>query len=215
MNKENTERLLIVATQNEDKLTEIRAILSALPLTVRSQKELSLFADVEEDGDSFSANALLKARAIHEQFPEAYVLSDDSGLCVDALGGAPGIYSARFAGEESDYKRKFDKLWEMLADTDPEDWSARFVCAVAIVRPDGSAFVSLGTMEGRLIGEPRGGHGFGYDPIFLLEDLGLTSAELSPEQKNNRSHRGEALRKMKVRLGEELWKHRDDREDVD
>ncbi len=204
MNNAKTDQLLIVATHNEDKLTEIRTILSALPLTVRSQKELNLFADVEEDGDSFSANALQKARAIHDRFPTAYVLSDDSGLCVDALGGAPGIYSSRFAGEDSDYEKKFNKLWEMLADTAPEDWSARFVCAVAIVRPNGSAFVSLGTMEGRLIDEPRGSHGFGYDPIFLLEDLNLTSAELSPEQKNKRSHRGMALRKMVARLDKEL-----------
>lgn len=204
MNNAKTDQLLIVATHNEDKLTEIRTILSALPLTVRSQKELNLFADVEEDGDSFSANALQKARAIHDRFPAAYVLSDDSGLCVDALGGAPGIYSSRFAGEDSDYEKKFNKLWEMLADTAPEDWSARFVCAVAIVRPNGSAFVSLGTMEGRLIDEPRGSHGFGYDPIFLLEDLNLTSAELSPEQKNKRSHRGMALRKMVARLDKEL-----------
>lgn len=196
--------LLIVASHNRDKLNEIKEILADLPLRIISQAEVGLIQDVEEDGESFSANALIKARAVHASYPDAYVLSDDSGLCVDALGGAPGIYSSRFGGENSSYAQKIELLWDLLAETDPEDWSARFVCAAALVRPDGSATVSLGTMAGRLLKEPRGEHGFGYDPIFFLEDIGKTSAELSAEEKNKRSHRGQALRKLAARLSIEL-----------
>lgn len=195
---------LIVATHNADKLCEIRAILQDLPIMICSQAEAGWDGDVEETGDSFPANALIKARAIHEAFPEAYVLADDSGLCVDALGGAPGIYSARFADTETDYPKKFRRLWTMLSSVDPGDWTARYICAMAVVRPDGSDFVTVGQMPGRLIDRPAGKHGFGYDPIFYLDEAGMTAAQLEPDVKNRCSHRYFALCKVQNRLACEL-----------
>lgn len=194
---------LIVATHNADKLREIREILSEAPVEILSQSDIGFHEDVVEDGDSFAANALIKARAVHASQPDAYCIADDSGLCVDALGGAPGIYSARFADTETDYPRKFAKLWEMLQDVDPADWTARYVCAMAVVRPDGSAFVTLGTMEGRLVDEPAGEHGFGYDPIFVYTEAGQTVAEMDPVLKNQCSHRAVAIRKMAAKLMED------------
>ncbi|MGI6077115.1 MAG: RdgB/HAM1 family non-canonical purine NTP pyrophosphatase [Fastidiosipilaceae bacterium] len=191
---------LVVATHNRDKIKEIKAILKDLPFEVMSQKDVGFDEEVIEDGVSFPANALIKAKAVHPYCPDAYVMADDSGLCVDALGGAPGIYSSRFAGEETDYPTKFKYLWDLLASVDPDDWTARFICAVAVVRPDGSAFTVLGEMAGCITDTPRGQNGFGYDPIFYLPNLLVTSAELPPELKNMCSHRGVAVRKMAKKL---------------
>ena len=130
-------------------------------------------------------------------------MADDSGICIDALDGAPGIYSARFCGENSTYPEKFAKIFSMLKDVPEEKRTARFVCAIAVVRPDGSSFTVRGEVEGVLHEEPKGENGFGYDPIFYVPEFGMTTAQMPPEQKNSISHRGRALRKMVEQLSKE------------
>lgn len=193
-----TERI-IFATGNEGKMREIRMILDDLEIPVISMKEAGITADINENGSSFEENALIKAKAVMELTGEA-VMADDSGLQIDFLDGAPGIYSARFMGEDTSYDVKNAALLEKLADVPEEKRTARFVCAIACALPDGRILTSRGTMEGRIGYEIRGGNGFGYDPIFFLPECGCTSAEISPEKKNELSHRGKALRSMKTQL---------------
>lgn len=226
-------RLIIFATGNKDKLREIREIISDPETQIVSMKEADVAADPEEDGITFAENALIKARAVAELVKKAFaektgifadiasgtellVISDDSGLVIDALDGAPGIYSARYMGHDTSYTLKMHHLMDLMRDVPDEKRTARFVAAVAavvlgtvdadgkIVPTASSASASFsplelvvrGTMEGAIGHTIAGLHGFGYDPFFYLPELGVTSAELTDEQKNAISHRGKAMRAM-------------------
>ena len=193
------EKRIIFATGNEGKMLEIRRILEDLGVPVLSMKEAGISADIEENGKSFAENAAIKAKAIMEMTGEI-VMADDSGLEIDYLDGAPGIYSARFMGEDTSYDIKNKALIDKLAGVPDEKRTARFVCAIACALPDGQILESRGTMEGIIGYEIKGENGFGYDPIFYLPECGCTSAEISPEKKNELSHRGKALRAMKEKL---------------
>ncbi len=190
---------IIFATGNEDKMREIRMILFDLGVPVVSLKEAGISAEIDENGTSFEENAIIKARTVMELTGEA-VMADDSGLQIDYLDGAPGIYSARFMGEDTSYDVKNTALLEKLSGVPDEKRTARFACAIACALPDGRILTSYGTMEGRIGYEIKGENGFGYDPIFFLPEYGCTSAEISAEKKNELSHRGKALRSMKVKL---------------
>ena len=195
---------LILATSNKDKAREIAEILSDTPFVVTTMKEEGYDPDIVEDGKTFEANALIKARAVHALAEGAYVMADDSGLCIDALDGAPGIYSARFCGEDSTYPEKFAKIFEMLKDVPEEKRTAKFVCSIAVVRPDGSEFTVRGEVCGVLHEKPEGDGGFGYDPIFYVPEFGMTTAQMTKEQKNSISHRGKASRAMADILRSEI-----------
>ena len=190
---------IIFATGNENKMKEIRMILSDLGMPIQSMKEAGIDVDVVEDGSTFEENALIKAKAVAAQCNDI-VLADDSGLEIDWLGGEPGIYSARYMGEDTSYHIKNASLIERLNGVPDEKRTARFVCAVAAAFPDGSVKTVRGTMEGRIGYEEKGENGFGYDPIFYLPEYGCTSAELSGKEKNKISHRGKALRAIKDEL---------------
>lgn len=199
---------IIFATGNQNKMKEIRMILQDLGMEILSMKEAGVFLDVEENGTTFEENALIKATAIAE-LPEvkamdAVVLADDSGLEIDYLDKAPGIRSARYAGTDTSYDIKNSLILSLLKGVPDEERTARFVCAIGAVFPDGTKEVVRGTMEGRIAYDIAGGNGFGYDPIFYLPEYGCTSAELSPEKKNELSHRGEGLRLMRKVMEEKL-----------
>ena len=187
---------VIFATGNEGKMKEIREILGDLDIELLSLKDAGIHADIVEDGKSFEENAQIKAKAICELTGEI-VLADDSGLEIDYLNKEPGIYSARYMGEDTSYDIKNQTLLDRLEGVPDEKRTARFVCAIAAAMPDGSCEVVRGTMEGMIGHEIAGENGFGYDPIFFLPEYGCTSAELSPEKKNELSHRGEGLRKIR------------------
>ena len=189
---------IIFATGNENKMKEIRMILADLGMPIVSMKEAGIDIDVVEDGTTFEENALIKATEIAKEVPNCIVLADDSGLEIDYLNKEPGIYSARYAGVDTSYDIKNNLLLTRLEGVQDEKRTARFVCAVAAAFPDGSTEVVRGTIEGIIGHEIAGENGFGYDPIFYLPEYGCTTAELSPEKKNELSHRGEALRKMRV-----------------
>lgn len=199
---------IIFATGNKNKMIEIRMILADLGCKILSQKEAGIQADVVEDGQTFEENALIKATTIADiarkmpEYKNAVVLADDSGLEIDALNKEPGIYSARYMGEDTSYDIKNQALIDRLEGVPDEKRTARFVCAIAAALPDGSTEVVRGTMEGRIGYEITGENGFGYDPIFYLPQFGCSSAELEPEKKNELSHRGEGLRKMRKVLEE-------------
>lgn len=201
---------IIFATGNKNKMIEIRMILADLGCKILSQKEAGIQADVVEDGQTFEENALIKATTIADiarkmpEYKNAVVLADDSGLEIDALNKEPGIYSARYMGEDTSYDIKNQALIDRLEGVPDEKRTARFVCAIAAALPDGSTEVVRGTMEGRIGYEITGENGFGYDPIFYLPQFGCSSAELEPEKKNELSHRGEGLRKMREVLEEKL-----------
>lgn len=201
---------IIFATGNKNKMIEIRMILADLGCKILSQKEAGIQADVVEDGQTFEENALIKATTIADiarkmpEYKNAVVLADDSGLEIDALNKEPGIYSARYMGEDTSYDIKNQALIDRLEGVPDEKRTARFVCAIAAALPDGSTEVVRGTMEGRIGYEITGENGFGYDPIFYLPQFGCSSAELEPEKKNVLSHRGEGLRKMRKVLEEKL-----------
>ena len=189
-------RKIIFATSNEGKMKEVRSILEDLGMEVLSMKEAGIQADVVEDGTTFEENAVIKATEIQKICGEI-VLADDSGLEVDYLNKEPGIYSARYMGEDTSYRIKNKSLIDRLQGVEDEKRTARFVCAIAAAFPDGTVEVTRGTIEGRIGYEEKGENGFGYDPIFYVPEYGCTTAELSPEQKNEVSHRGKALRLMK------------------
>ena len=201
------ERRIVFATGNENKMSEIRMILSDLGMPVYSMKELGVEADVVEDGISFEENAEIKVRAVSRLLPNDIVLAEDSGLEIDYLDKAPGIYSARFAGEETSYDVKNCILLDKLEGVPDEERTARFVCAVAAAFPDGTVETVRGTIEGSIAKEMLGENGFGYDPIFYVPEYGCTTAQMSPDRKNELSHRGNALREMRriieARLGKE------------
>lgn len=189
-------RKIIFATGNEGKMKEIRMILADLPVEVLSMKEAGIHTDIVEDGKTFEENALIKAKAIHELTGE-FVLADDSGLEVDYMDKAPGVYSARFLGEDTSYDVKNQYIIDQLKEAKGEERSARFVCVIAAVFPDGHTQTCRGTIEGEIGYAPAGENGFGYDPIFYVPEYGCSTAELTPEVKNKISHRGKALEAMK------------------
>jgi len=190
---------LLLATTNRHKLEEYRAILSDLPLRLLSLYDVALGIHVEETGTTFAENAELKACA-YARASGMLTLADDSGLEIDALGGAPGVYSARFAGPDTSYEERFRLILERLSGLPVEQRTARFRCSIAVAEPSGYCRVVEGVVEGVIADAPRGEHGFGYDPIFLIPELGKTTAELAPEQKNRISHRGRAAHKARVLL---------------
>ncbi len=220
-------RTIVFATGNQNKMKELRGIMEGLPVEIFSMKEIGIVSDPDENGTTFEENAVIKARAVAERLPEKYrdaiVLADDSGLEVDALNKEPGVYSARYMGEDTSYHIKNMNLVERLAGVPVEKRTARFVCAIAAVLPEGVLVPAEGegvpgkaagqtsdvltvreTIEGKIGYEERGENGFGYDPIFYLPDLSRSTAELSFEEKNAVSHRGKALRAMAQKLSSVL-----------
>ena len=186
---------IIFATGNKNKLREIKEILADRDVEILSMKEAGIDIDIVEDGKTFEENALIKARAVCAASGEL-ALADDSGLEVDALNKEPGIYSARYMGEDTSYDIKNSNIIERLEGVPDEKRTARFVCAMAAVFPDGTEKTFVRNMEGRIGYKIAGENGFGYDPIFYLPEYGKTSAEISPEEKNAISHRGQALRAL-------------------
>lgn len=194
---------LVFATGNAGKMREIRELLKDLDLEILSMKEAGVSLDIKEDGDTFEANAVIKAKAVWEQ-TGGIVLADDSGLVVDYLNGEPGVYSARYMGEDTSYEIKNWNLIHRVKNAREEERTARFVCVIAAVLPDGRTITTEGFMEGLIAHEPAGEGGFGYDPILYLPEFQKTSAEITMEEKNCISHRGKALRAMKELLRSEL-----------
>lgn len=199
----NQKGRIVFATGNAGKMREIRMIMEDMGMEILSMKEIGINPDIVEDGTTFTENAIIKAKAV-AALTDAIVLADDSGLEIDALNKEPGIYSARYMGEDTSYRIKNANLIERLEGVPDEKRTARFVCAIAAVLLNGELLTTLGTVEGRIGYEEKGANGFGYDPIFFLPEFGCTSAELTDEQKNEISHRGKALRAMKELLQEKL-----------
>lgn len=194
---------IIFATGNKGKLKEINEILEGTGFSVVSMKEAGYDVPIDENGASFLENALIKARTLCRASGRI-TLADDSGLVIDALGGEPGIYSSRYMGEDTSYDVKNAAILDRMKQVSGKDRSARFVCAMAAVFPDGRELTVEETFEGEIAGSIQGENGFGYDPIFYVPECGCTSAELSAEAKNAISHRGKALRKMKEKLLDEM-----------
>ena len=194
---------IIFATGNENKLREIRQITENMGIEIVSMKDAGYYTEVEETGTTFEENAYLKASAIAKKC-NLPTLADDSGLEIDYLNKEPGIYSSRFMGEDTPHSVKNAELLRRMEGVPDEKRTARFVCAICFVRPDGSSETVRATMEGRVAYKSAGKNGFGYDPIFFLPERGCTSAELSPEEKNEISHRGKALRMMRDILEKEI-----------
>lgn len=190
---------IIFATGNEGKMREIRAILGDMDAEICSMKEAGIQTDIIEDGRTFEENAIIKAKTIAAQ-TDAIVLADDSGLEIDYLNKEPGIYSARYMGEDTPYSIKNKSLIDRLTGVPDEKRTARFVCAIAAAFPDGQVVTTQGVIEGRIGYEEKGSNGFGYDPIFYVPEYGCSTAQLTEEQKNQISHRGKALEAMKLEL---------------
>lgn len=195
-------RKLIFATTNEGKMKEIRMILADLGMEILSLKDLNLNVDIEENGKTFEENAIIKAKAICEITGEM-VLADDSGLEVDYMDKAPGVYSARYLGEDTPYSVKNQTIIDNLKDAKGEERSARFVCAIAAAFPDGRVITTQATIEGYIGYEEKGTNGFGYDPLMYVPEYDMTTGQMEPEMKNKISHRGKALELMKEKLGYE------------
>ena len=204
---------IIFATGNAGKMREIREILADMDMEVLSMKEAGVEADIVEDGTTFEENAVIKAKAVACMLEELsgnghdddIVLADDSGLEIDALNKEPGIYSARYLGEDTPYSVKSANLIERLAGVADEDRGARFVCAIAAVMPNKEIVTTQGVIEGRIDYEEKGNNGFGYDPIFYVPEYGRTTAQLTEDEKNRISHRGKALEAMKVELKKRIF----------
>ena len=192
-------RALLLATTNHHKLAEFRTIFSDIPFKLLSLNDIKLDIDVEETGTTFAENAELKAR-VYAQASGLLSLADDSGLEIDALGGAPGVYSARFAGKDTSYAERFRLILQQMQGLPVEQRSARFRCSIALAEPSGYYRIVEGVIEGRIADTPFGDHGFGFDPIFLVPELGKTTAELSPDEKNRISHRGRAAQQVRILL---------------
>lgn len=192
---------MIFATTNQGKVREIKAILGDIGEDILSLKEAGISADIVEDGSTFEENAIIKAKAIMELTGQI-VLADDSGLEVDAMNKEPGIYSARFMGEDTPYEEKNRAIIERLEGVEGDARSARFVCVIAAAFPDGEVITTRGTIEGVIAKEPAGTNGFGYDPIVYVPEYGMTTGQMELEQKNAISHRGKALVAMKKILKE-------------
>ena len=190
---------LIVATDNIDKVREFRQILTNPPFTIQSMREAGFSGVIIEDGSDYLENALIKARTVHQQ-TGGLVLADDSGLSIDVLDGAPGIYSARFAGESADYPTKISRLYQLLEPYPTVQWQAQFACASAAILPVQRVLTAVGIVEGFIAPESKGSRGFGYDPIFYVPKFGCTMAELEDDEKHRISHRGQALKKIASQL---------------
>lgn len=203
---------LVFATGNEGKMKEIREILKDLKFEVISMKEAGVTLDIVEDGKTFAENAEIKARAVWN-LTGGIVLADDSGLVVDCIHGEPGIYSARYLGENTSYDIKNQNIIDRSAAFSGKERSARFVCNIAAILPDSSVLHTEETMEGLIADRPSGYGGFGYDPILYIPEFGITAAELSMEQKNKISHRGKALEAMKEKLIEIFGEESDESTD--
>ena len=193
---------IVFATQNKGKIAEIREILGQDGYEVIPMNELGIRAEAEETGESFAENAEIKAREVYDklkaidEIQDTIVMADDSGFCIDKLGGAPGVHSARFMGHDTDYRLKNEALLEQLESVPREERGAQFVCSICAIFPDGHAEFTEGVLEGEVAQEARGSEGFGYDPIFFLPRYGKTTAELGDKFKNSVSHRSQALHKM-------------------
>ena len=193
---------LIFATTNEGKMKEIRMILADLGMEILSLKDMNINVDIEENGKTFEENAIIKAKAICELTGEM-VLADDSGLEVDYMDKAPGVYSARYLGEDTPYSVKNQTIIDNLKDAKGEERSARFVCAIAAAFPDGRVLTTEATIEGYIGYEERGTNGFGYDPLLYVPEYDMTTGQMDSAMKNKISHRGKALELMKEKLGYE------------
>lgn len=196
---------IIFATGNAGKMKEIRMILADLRINgeeaeILSMKEAGIDTEIIEDGRTFAENAIIKAKAVAACAEGAIVLADDSGLEIDYLNKEPGIYSARYLGEDTSYHEKNTNLIGRLTGVPDKDRTARFVCAIACVLPDGEVMTEEATIEGRIGYEEKGQNGFGYDPIFIVPEYDKSTAQLTEEEKNEISHRGKALRGMKRQL---------------
>lgn len=191
---------VIFATGNAGKMREIRAIMADTYPEILSMKDAGIQTDIVEDGKTYEENALIKARAVAAVAAGELILADDSGLEIDFLGKEPGVHSARYLGEDTPYSIKNAELIRRLEGVPEEERTARFVCAIAAVLPDGRELAVRATIEGRIGYEEKGANGFGYDPIFYVPEFGRTTAELTEEEKNLVSHRGKALRLMKEEL---------------
>ena len=187
---------IVLATRNEGKVREFLKLLTGLDLNILSMNNFPDIGDIEENGTTFEANALLKAKTV-SLITGLTAIADDSGLEVDALNGRPGIYSARYAGETASDKENYMKLLDEMKDVPEGDRGAAFVCTIVVSTPSGESIKSVGRCKGEIASEPEGEGGFGYDPIFYLPDSGCTMASISKEEKNNISHRGEAVKELK------------------
>lgn len=190
---------ILIATKNLGKVREFKELFIPLGFQVKSLLDFEESIDVIEDGVTFQENAIKKAETIAKQF-QITTLADDSGLIVDALDGRPGVFSARYAGEEKDDKANLEKVLYELKDIPDSELSARFHCSLALAAPGEKTIVVDGTCEGRITREPQGDHGFGYDPIMYIPSLGKTMAQLTKQEKNEISHRSNALKKLQQRL---------------
>lgn len=199
-----SKKRMIFATTNEGKMKEIRMIMSDLDIEILSLKDMGIKADIEENGETFEENAIIKAKAISQMTGEM-VLADDSGLEVDYMDKAPGVYSARYLGEDTPYSVKNQTIINNLKDAAWEERTARFVCAIAAAFPDGRVITTEATIEGYIGYEEKGTNGFGYDPLMYVPDYNMTTGEMEPEMKNKISHRGKALEMMKEKLGYESF----------
>lgn len=192
---------MIFATGNMGKMKEIKAILGDIGEEILSMKEAGIDMDIVEDGNTFEENAIIKAKAVMERTGKL-ALADDSGLEIDVLNKEPGIYSARYMGEDTPYEIKNSNLIERMKGVKGKDRSARFVCVIAAAFPDGEIITTRGTIEGVIAEEPAGENGFGYDPIVYVPEYGMTTGQMDPDAKNAISHRGKALTAMKKILEE-------------
>jgi len=190
---------VVIATRNPGKLREMKAILAPLSLQLLSLKDFPEIPDVVEDGATFSENAGKKAKAVAHLTGHP-AIADDSGLCVDALQGRPGVFSSRFAGEKATDQKRCQKVLDEMAGVPEDQRGAEFICAMTIASPDGKMQIVEGKCRGRITFAPQGKHGFGFDPIFFVPKFGKTMAELEPEVKNRISHRAQALKKIKLVL---------------
>lgn len=204
---------IIFATGNAGKVREVKEILRDMDVEVLSMKEAGIETEIEEDGSTFEENAVIKAKAVAAAAGQsgAIVLADDSGLEIDCLNKEPGIYSARYLGENTSYTVKNQNLIDRLKGVPDSERTARFVCVIAAALPDGEVITARGVIEGRIDHEEKGNGGFGYDPIFYVPELGRTTAQLDMEEKNRVSHRARALNAMKTELKKVLSEKRADR----
>ncbi len=188
---------LVIASNNAHKIQEIKQILGDCFETVLSMREAGIDMDIDENGETFSENAQIKAAALADVLSDCAVLADDSGLMIDALDGRPGVYSARYAGVHGDDDANNDLVLEQMASVPDSERTGRFCCSIALLRPGQDPIVTEGFIEGRILHERRGTGGFGYDPLFFIPEAGKTMAELTPEEKNAISHRSRALAALK------------------
>ena len=189
-------KTIVVASKNKHKIKEKREILHEIDITIMSIDEIDIENELKKEGQTFSENAYIKASEIMKATGQT-ALADDSGLVVEALGGRPGVYSARFAGENASDKDNNQKLLELMKDVPEHQRNAKFVCSAVMVFPDGTSYTSVGECEGRILFEEHGSFGFGYDPLFFVQQYQKTFAELTSDEKNSISHRAKALHKIK------------------